>query len=215
MSFYDWFYESGGEQFEISRGDKTFTADGINNYQEKIILFKPDTDVRVGDWVKRAHSDDWFHVLDTYPQYEVGRGSHVFSQNASYETKAAYDRRMAATPQPGPTVTIEGNVYGSPIATSGGRVEMHNFFTFGDLDRLIEERGGQDRAALRQIVRELRQQLEEHDTLSKGWLGDWLLSHSLVLNQHAWIVQPLAVFSCSLGGRDNHFLEGIFRKRFR
>ena len=76
---------------------------------------------------------------------------------------------------------------------------MHNVFTFGDLDRLIEERGGDDRDALHDIARELRQQLEEHDTLSKGWLRDWLIKHSLLLNQHAWIVQPLAVLLLTWG----------------
>jgi hypothetical protein len=54
----------------------------------------------------------------------------------------------------GPTITIAGNVYGSPIATSGGHVEMHNVFTFGDLERLIEERGGDDREALHEMAQE-------------------------------------------------------------
>lgn len=103
------------------------------------------------------------------------------------------------TPLPGPTIHIAGNVYGSPIATSGGHVEMQNFFTFGELDRLIEERGGKDRDELHRIVQELRQQLEEHDTLSKGWLGEWLVRHSLMLNEHAWIVQPLAVLLLTWG----------------
>ena len=76
---------------------------------------------------------------------------------------------------------------------------MQNTFTFGDLDRLIEEHGGEDRAALREMVRELKDHLEEHDTLSRGWLRDWLVRHSLMLNQHAWITQPLAVLLLSWG----------------
>lgn len=102
-------------------------------------------------------------------------------------------------PQPGATVHIAGNVYASPIATSGGRIEMQNVFTFGDLDRLIEERGGEDRPELREIARELRQQLEEHDTLSKAWLQAWLLRHSAMLNEHAWILSPLATLLLTWG----------------
>jgi hypothetical protein len=103
------------------------------------------------------------------------------------------------SPQPGPTINIAGSVYASPILTSGGHIEMQNIFTFGELDRLIEERGGEDRDELHRIAQELRQQLEEHDTVSKGWLGNWLVRHSLMLNQHSWIVQPLAVLLLTWG----------------
>ncbi len=96
-------------------------------------------------------------------------------------------------PQPGPTIHIAGSVYASSIATSGGHIEMQNLFTFGELDRLIDERGGEDRDEFHRMAQELRQQLEEHDTMSKGWLGKRLVRHSLMLNEHAWIVQPLAV----------------------
>jgi hypothetical protein len=103
------------------------------------------------------------------------------------------------SPQPGPTINIAGSVYASPILTSGGHIEMQNTFTFGELDRLIEERGGEDRDELHRMAQELKQQLEEHDTVSKGWLGKWLVRHSLMLNQHAWIVQPLAVLLLTWG----------------
>lgn len=103
------------------------------------------------------------------------------------------------SPQPGPTINIEGSVYASPILTSGGHIEMQNTFTFGELDRLIEERGGEDRDELHRIAQELRQHLEENDTVSKGWLGTWLVRHSLMLNEHAWIVQPLAVLLLTWG----------------
>jgi hypothetical protein len=101
--------------------------------------------------------------------------------------------------QPGPSIHIAGSVYASPIATSGGHIEMQNFFTFGELDRLIEERGGENRDELHRTAQELRQQLEEHDTVSKGWLGEWLVRHSRMLNEHAWIVQPLAVLLLTWG----------------
>ncbi len=123
----------------------------------------------------------------------------MFSRNASYETEAEHDRRIATTPQPGPTIHIAGNVYASPISTSGGHIEMQNFFTFGDLDRLIEERGGEERAALHEIAQELRLQLEEHDSLSKGWLGEWLARNSVILNHHAWILSPLATLFLTWG----------------
>jgi hypothetical protein len=102
-------------------------------------------------------------------------------------------------PQPGPTIHIAGSVYASPIATSGGHVQMQNFFTFGDLDHLIEERGGENRDELHRTAQELRKQLAEHDTVSKGWLGKWLVRHSRMLNEHAWIVQPLAVLLLTWG----------------
>jgi hypothetical protein len=102
-------------------------------------------------------------------------------------------------PQPGPNINIEGSVYASPMATYGGHIEMQNFFTFGELDRLIDERGGEDRDELHRMAQELRQHLEEHDTVSKGWLGNWLVRHSLMLNQHSWIVQPLAVLLLTWG----------------
>jgi hypothetical protein len=101
--------------------------------------------------------------------------------------------------QQGPTIHIAGSVYASPMATSGGHIEMQNFFTFGELDRLIEARGGEDRDELHRTAQELKQQLEEHDTVSKGWLGEWLIRHSRMLNEHAWIVQPLAVLLLTWG----------------
>jgi hypothetical protein len=73
MSFYEWFQEYGGEQFEISRGDKTFIADGINN-NGGLIMFSPETDVRVGDWVKSIRLGDRFHVLGVHTQRGVETG---------------------------------------------------------------------------------------------------------------------------------------------
>lgn len=71
---------------------------------------------------------------------------------------------------------------------------MQTFSTFGDLDRLIEER-----AALHEIAQELRLQLEEHDALSKGWLGEWLARNSVMLNHHARILSPLATLFLTWG----------------
>jgi hypothetical protein len=50
-----------------------------------------------------------------------------------------------------------------------------------------------------EIARELRQQLEENDTLSKGWLQAWLLRHSAMLNEHGWILSSLATLLLTWG----------------
>jgi hypothetical protein len=141
--------------------------------------------------------------FDEIARYWKERGYIEYFTEAMVQITASGIRHVMEgekeTPQPGPTINIAGSVYASPILTSGGHIEMQNTFTFGELDRLIEERGGEDRDELHRIAQELRQQLEEHDTVSKSWLGDWLVRHSLMLNQHSWIVQPLAVLLLTWG----------------
>jgi hypothetical protein len=137
----------------------------------------------VSFWVQRGYIERWTEVM---VKITASGMRHV-------------EEGEKESPQPGPTIKIEGSVYSSPMATYGGHIEMQNFFTFGALDHLIEERGGEDRDELHRMAQELRQQLEEHDTVSKGWLGNWLVRHSLMLNQHSWIVQPLAVLLLTWG----------------
>lgn len=57
-----------------------------------------------------------------------------------------------------------------------------------DLDRQIEEYGGSDKEALREMVQEIQETLESQDSISRGKFEIW----SELANKHApWLLGPL------------------------
>jgi hypothetical protein len=57
-----------------------------------------------------------------------------------------------------------------------------------DLDRQVEEHGGEDKEELRLMVAEIRRVLETQDSISKGKFERW----SELANKHApWLLGPL------------------------
>jgi len=58
----------------------------------------------------------------------------------------------------------------------------------GDLDRQIEEKGGEDKEELREMVEEIRQTLESQDSITRSKFERW----SELANKHApWLLGPL------------------------
>lgn len=91
-------------------------------------------------------------------------------------------------PPQGPTFNIFGDTYGSVIGTQDHAQILQPTFTFGDLEQEIDHQGGEDAEALREMVQEIRDTLENQDSLSRGKL----LEYSELLNRHAWITGPIA-----------------------
>lgn len=93
------------------------------------------------------------------------------------------------SPPQSPVFNIYGDTYGSNVGTQQHAQVIRPTFTFGDLEREIERRGGQDVEALKAMVREIRETLERQDSLSRGWLLRW----GELINRHAgWIAEPIA-----------------------
>jgi hypothetical protein len=88
-----------------------------------------------------------------------------------------------------PSVTFNvGNAYGSIFGTQKYAQILQPTFTFGDLEQEIEERGGEDTEALKEMVRDIRTTLEQQESLGRRRLEGW----SELLNRHAWITGPVA-----------------------
>ena len=58
----------------------------------------------------------------------------------------------------------------------------------GDLERQVEEHGGEDKEALREMVEEIQGTLESQDSITRGKFEEW----SELANKHApWLLGPL------------------------
>jgi hypothetical protein len=89
-----------------------------------------------------------------------------------------------AEPQPMQQFTFNAPAYG----VFGSQQDFTFEQVIGDLDREIEEHGGEDKEELRQMVAEIRRVLETQDRISKGKFERW----SELANKHApWLLGPL------------------------
>jgi hypothetical protein len=176
------FMDLAGEYFKVERENEMFMKQGIRTHEEREVKFKPGTDVRPGDWLV-ADSGNRFYVHDT--DVLVAEGN-PFALRAFYRTEAEQEEKTRA-PEPSHVYNVHGNVYGS-VFGSQGHVVMQQSFTFEELDRQIEECGGDDADALKEMVAEIRRTLEAQDNLSRGKFLEW----SELLNRHSWITGPVA-----------------------
>jgi hypothetical protein len=175
-----------GETFAVERGDELFTVRGIRDHRKKEVLFEPGKDVRSGDWLK-ADSGHRFYVKDMDVQMYERRPAFL---RASYQTEQEYKAAQEAASElhRGPIFNIFGDTYGSNIGTQAHAQILQPNFTFGDLEQEIESRGGEDTEALKDMVSEIRDTLEQQDSLSRGRLMHW----SELINRHAWITGAIA-----------------------
>jgi hypothetical protein len=178
------FMRISGEDFRVDRGGELFVVEGIMIREKQKVQFRPKTDVRPGDWLI-AGSGKRYYVYDT--------DVHIFQRKphaivASYRTEAEQERALDPPEATRSQVfNLYGNAYGSVFGNQQN-VTLEQTFTFEELDRQIEERGGDDAEVLREMVEEIRLTLEGQDSLSRGRL----VQFSELLNRHAWITGPVA-----------------------
>ncbi len=111
-----------------------------------------------------------------------------FALVVKYETEAEHEERTFKSSSTGfPIFNIFGPTYGSAIGTQS-HVEFHQTFDFQDLKAEIEERGGEDTEALKEMVGEIRRVLETQDSVGRGRFVEF----GELTNRHAWITGPIA-----------------------
>lgn len=72
----------------------------------------------------------------------------------------------------GSIFNIYGPVHGSVIGTHN-KNELTNVFNFDEFDRVIEDEGGEDKAELIELREQLRQLIEERETVNRGLLAQF------------------------------------------
>lgn len=91
-------------------------------------------------------------------------------------------------PRPAAVFNIYGDTYASNVGTQQHAQVLQPSFTFGDLEREIDRREGEDAEALKAMVREIGDSLESQDSLSRGKLEEY----GELLSKHAWVTGPIA-----------------------
>lgn len=170
-------------KFEVRRDDETrFELLGIRERAKREIRFEPDVDVQEGDIVIALDSGNRFIVteVDMQPGFE-GR---PYALIVTYQTEA--DRRSAER-EPHPTQQF--NFHAPAYGMFGSQQHFNKFEqVIQDLEGQIEERGGDDKEALREMVQEIQETLESQDSISRGKFERW----SELANKHApWLLGPL------------------------
>jgi hypothetical protein len=177
----DRFIRRYGEQFRVEReGREVSTAEGIRRKED--VQFRPNTDVRAGDWLV-AETDRRYYVLET--DFQPGTDGEPFVLVASYQTEAQHAEASDQTsPQPTQQFTFNAPAYG----IFGSQQDFTFDQVIHDLDRKIEEHGGEDKEELRQMVAEIQGVLESQDSISRSKFSRW----SELANKHfPWLTGPL------------------------
>lgn len=102
-----------------------------------------------------------------------------------YLTKVQFEKTQKAE-----TASVQyhiGTVYGSNVGTYGN-ASVSNTFNFEAVDQMIEDRGGEDKEELRQIIAEIKELFEDSEKVKKGSLA----KYSEKIDKHSWIAGPLA-----------------------
>jgi hypothetical protein len=137
------------------------------------------TDIRDGDWLTSKQSGQAFRVteLDVPPQF-VG----LAIIKARYESKQAYEDRMATRTAGGTNIT-GGTFYGSNLNWGDQRgVEVSGTFDFSSIEREIGQRGGEDAEELRSALAEVRAAVEKGEPLKEGMLARF----ARAIREHSW-----------------------------
>lgn len=133
------------------------------------------------------------NLYDSIAGYWVGRRfleSFADGYGMVKITSEGIDHAEGRTQQPASTsVTFNvGNAYGSIFGTQQHAQILQPNFEFNTLEKEIEERGGEDTEALKEMVREIRNTLEQQESLGRSRLAGW----SELINRHSWIAGPIA-----------------------
>ena len=85
---------TNGRQFMVIRGlNNVGEATGFMNTQDGRLLFRPDEDLRAGDWLAEKGSNERFYITGVNPQNDFN-GSPV-AKIILFETQRVYERHEA------------------------------------------------------------------------------------------------------------------------
>lgn len=161
-----------------------------------IFIYDETLPIEEGDKITRELSNG---KLETYLVLDRGFYNKVQSIPAHYQIKVKKESTIDLEKQATMQFNI-GTVYGSAIGTQGS-AHVENVFNFEKVDQLIEERGGEDKEALRGMIEEIKEFFEDSEKVKKGSLSKF----SELMEKHSWITG--AVSQMGLG-----FLTGrIFK----
>lgn len=172
--------DMGGEVFSIERnGEEKLSAKGLRSREEREVKFYPGTDVQPGDWlITRAGKRLYVHDTDVFYVNQ-----DPFAQQAFYRTEAEHEAAQR------PSEPSQSFVFHGPAQGIFGSQQDFSFEqVIGDLDRQIEEKGGEDKEELHRMLEEIRETLQSQDSISRSKFEGW----SEMANKHApWLLGPL------------------------
>lgn len=79
------------------------------------------------------------------------------------------------------------NANGSNIGTQG-TAHIENTFNFGEVDQIIEEKGGEEKEELRDMIKEIKELFEDSEKIKKNSLSKF----SELMEKHSWISGTVA-----------------------
>jgi hypothetical protein len=173
-----------GQSFAVERDGEHRTLQGRRENAKREIRSLHDADVEDGDVLTCPASGETFHVVGVERRVVGDQVTHV---TVTYETPAQRTRRvMAEQRRDAPTFTIT-EAHNSIIGT---QQHAHLAVTFDQraLDTEIDRHGGVDAAALKAMVAEIREMLDDQAKISKGSL----VQYSELLERHSWIAGAVA-----------------------
>ncbi|AIQ11351.1 hypothetical protein [Paenibacillus durus] len=182
------FMKLSGEKFNIIRNHQIVgTAKGLrnteNNTQKKYIAFDQNTDIKPQDVIIGVVSSDEFYIEDV--QSHIYKGT-VLQRKAYYITKNQYDRMQHEKQSNSTSFHIE-NAHNSIIG-SQQTASMTNMFNFREIEKEIEQRGGEDKVELKKMVAEIQEMFEDSEKMKKGSLSKF----SEMMQKHSWITSSIA-----------------------
>jgi hypothetical protein len=87
----DRFLRRDGQPFVIYRGgEEVGEARGLKDGRKRSIVFRPDVEVLVGDWLDDRRAQNYLLVTDVNHAGGTGRLAHV---SVSYETRLEHERQ--------------------------------------------------------------------------------------------------------------------------
>ncbi|NMP11388.1 hypothetical protein [Paenibacillus polymyxa] len=182
------FMKLSGEKFNIIRNHQIVgTAEGLrnneNNTQKKYIGFDPNTDIKPQDIIIGGVSNDEFYIEDV--QSHIYKGS-VLQRKAYCMTKNQFERMQHEKQLNAASFHIE-NAHNSIIGNQQ-TVSMTNTFNISQVEKEIEQRGGEDKEELKKMMAEIQEMFEDSEKMKKGSLSKF----SEMMQKHSWITSSIA-----------------------
>lgn len=172
-----------GTDYTVLRDDEEIAEfKGIKSTDKSKIMFRGESDIKTGDWLRNEVSGEKFFVKDVETSTHKGK---PLQKNIFYQTEEEHSR--AGTEESGSKTLKVSNSPGSVIGWKNEDVSLENNLTWGDIYSQVEDKLSQDEA---QEVKERLKELEallQGDELEKGKLERF----SDLLNKYSWLTAPI------------------------
>jgi|SRR5215211_3624376 len=166
---------SGPVFYIVREGQQVGYESGYKNSGDRTIVFRPNVDVRIGDWLVIVTTEGAeYYVVDTDPMPDVGFGSAPLGLKTRYLTRRDYDKEESGSLPPPPSITF-GDFHGNPNINTGTQRDVYiagdHTFDFRSIEQEIAQSGAPESEELLAAVRELRTHLENAEPLRPGMLA--------------------------------------------